>query len=521
MIVAVLGLFAATIRLLAARSAYPACGDAGHFVQHGVALANGVPGAMSSYWSQGMIVIAAVAVKLGLDPRYAMQLTTLVSGVAVVLLFLGVVWRLTGSRGLALVGGVILAVNPTMVQYSITGYSEMPYLALLMAGIWVGLSTTLNCFAKFGLAGALIGASGYFKGLDAAVAACGFGLYACLQGRARGLAQVLQAGIVPAAAFIVLLPLCIFTFVQDGSFTPGSKGGRAFLALGSDWADSKFVYAAEGMQLDERTTTEIASQLPKRVLLNFRDTLRIFSNQIYQKGFRIGTIWFSVIAVLTVLSLRQWKVRESLLPACMLLPQLFLLFLVLLHDRVLAPSLPWVVLLFLLAWRSCAPEGVGGKQTTVILLAVFLAVNARYAADAFANEFFWWRYVNIQKCAIALREIGGTDDDVVMAHGPSTAIEFNRTNPLKTVDVPYGTLEQIEKIALRKQVRYIVVSDAFRPHWPVARLFDDGVSAPENWILREELFFPEEEWTGWRGHPGERCRIYERLNQPEVLREGE
>jgi hypothetical protein len=45
----------------------------------------------------------------------------------------------------------------------------------------------------------------------------------------------------------------------------------------------------------------------------------------------------------------------------------------------------------------------------------------------------------------------------------------------------------------------------------VAKLFEEGMSAPENWILLEELVFPEEEWTGWRGHPGEKCRIYERM----------
>ena len=75
-----MGVFALGVRLGAAQRAYPCAGDAGHFVQHGVALANGVPGAMSTYWSQGMIALAAGGVKLGLAPRRVLQGATLVSG---------------------------------------------------------------------------------------------------------------------------------------------------------------------------------------------------------------------------------------------------------------------------------------------------------------------------------------------------------------------------------------------------------------------------------------------------------
>lgn len=98
-----------------------------------------------------------------------------------------------------------------------------------------------------------------------------------------------------------------------------------------------------------------------------------------------------------------------------------------------------------------------------------------------------------------------------MSYGPALAVEFNKTNPLKAVEVPYGTIEQVSEIADQNHVRFIVVSDVFRSHWPIARLFDEGVPSPANWTLREELVFPEEEWSGSRGHPAERCRIYERL----------
>ncbi|NLB65651.1 MAG: hypothetical protein GX803_04180 [Lentisphaerae bacterium] len=514
-VVATLGLFSAGIRLLAARSAYPACGDAGHFVQHGVALANGVPGAMSTYWSQGMIAIAAAAVKLGLDPRYAMQATTLVSGVAVVLLFLGVVWRLTGSRGMALIGGVILAVNPTMVQYSITGYSEMPYMAFLMTGVWVSLSPCVKPLLTYGLAGALIGVGGYFKGLDAAVAACGLGLFVLFQKSEGWRNKMTYASAVPVMAFVVLLPLCIFTYANSGSFTPGSKGGRAFLALGSDWADSKKVYAADGLQLEKSSSADIMRQMPSRVISNAKETFRIFNRQIFIKGLQMGTILFFLVLARLALSLWQERIKETLLPLCLLLLQMILLWLVLLHNRVLMPSLPWVVLLFLLAsqtemWRACIKSF--GRGSVSIILLIFLSVNLLYSQHAFASEFVWWRYANTKTCAKILKAHGGTDKDVVMHYGPQLAVEFNKTNPLKTVEVPYGTIEQVSEVADKFNVRFIVISDSFRSHWPVARLFDEGISAPENWVLLEELIFPKEEWTGWSGHPGERCRIYERRN---------
>lgn len=507
-----LALLAVGIRLQAARDAYPACGDSGHFVQHGVALANGVPGAMSTYWSQGMIAIAAGAVKMGLDPRRAMQATTLVAGLAVVLLFAGVIWRLTSSKGLSLVGGLVLATNPTMVQYSITGYSEMPYMALLMAGVWVALSPCGKPLFKYGLAGALIGTGGYFKGLDAAVAACGLGLFVLFQKSEGWRRKILHAGAIPAMAFIVLLPLCVFTYLNDGSFTPGSKGGANF-ALGADWADSKVVYAADGLKIEEKTAEELAKNIPVRVLKNIGDTIRLFNQQIFCRGLRMGTIWFSLIMAGVMAIIWHQKETQAILPLCLMGIQLGLLWLVFVHSRILAPTFPWLVLLILVAGSVFLKTDLSQrmKYAMGLFLLVFAVVNTRYALDAFTSEFVWWRYSNIQTCAKVLKAHGGTDEAVIMGYGPHLAVEFNKTNPLKTVRVPYGTIEQVAELAERNNVRFIVISDSFRSHWPVAKLFEEGMSAPENWILLEELVFPEEEWTGWRGHPGEKCRIYERM----------
>lgn len=507
LVVAVLLTVAAAVRIVAARQAYPVAGDAGHFVQHGVALAHGVAGALSTYWSQGMIVIAAGAVKVGLDPRYVLQTVTLVSGVGVTLLFAGLLWLLTGSRIMAIAGGLIIGTNPTMVHYSITGYSEMPYLFFLMAGVCVGASKGLPSLARYALAGMFIGMGGYFKGLDAAIAACGLGLYIMLRTEGGWQTKIRSAFPVPVAAFLVLLPLCVFTYQHTGSFTPGTKGGN-FL-LGEDWADSKVVYAAEGMRLEEKTASELVVEIAGRMGQNMAQTFRIIGGQIFIRGFRMGTIVFFLVCGCVFLKLWRERDRHAWLPVCLLGIQMGLLWIVFVHERILAPSLPWVILLFLLAiWTGLRriQWDFSRKCLVGFVWLLFVGVNACYAATVFTSEFFWWRYAHIQECAQTLKK-HGTDQDVVMSYGPHLAIEFNAGNPLKTVEIPYGTLAQVEERAHEHQVRFIVISDTFRSHWPIARLFDAGVSAPENWILCEELVFPADEMSGCSG---EKCRIYER-----------
>ena len=513
-----LAMLAAGIRWLAAAHAYPACGDASHFVQHGVALASGIPKAMSAYWSQGMIAIAAAAARAGGDPRCALQAATLLAGVGVVLLFAGVILRLSGSRRLALAGGLILAANPTLVHYSITGYSEIPYMFFLLSGVYCGLGSRQPPAWRYVLAGVIIGMGGYFKGLDAAVAAAGFGLYAFITSDCAWGCRLRRAGLPVIAAFLVMLPLCLYTHQEIGRFTPGAKGGQ--LIVGLDWKDSKKGYAAESTQFSASATSEPAPgisdlirEMPGRIRANAISTMHVFSDQIFQRGLRLGTLWFVVGLAGAVLVLWKNRVQAALLPACMLVLQIGALWLVFVLDRVLLPSLPWVVLSLLLAGREVLARYPIRGFAPALLLAAFTMVNVKYAVHAFTREFFWWRYPNLISCAAELRRLGGTDADTIMSFGPTLAVEFNRTNPLKTVEVPYGSIEQVGQVADQFDVRFIVLSDAFRPHWPISGLYADGAMPPRNWILRKELVFPEAEWDGRWGHPGERCRIYERTKQ--------
>ena len=389
----------------------------------------------------------------------------------------------------------------------------MPYMAFLLAGICAGLHKFRSPWVSHGLAGLMIGMGGYFKGLDAAVAAIGYGVYVMWRTHAWKRRIALEAAAAPIMAFFILLPLCTFTYMRSGSFTPGSKGGGNFL-IGSDWADSKVVYAASGLRIEERDKKQVIKEMPKRILMNSHDIVRIFNNQLFTRGLRVGTIWFGLGLVLAGSVLLKRRDEESRLPVCMLAFQLGLLGLVFVHNRLLVPSLPWLVLLFLQAGRMQFKSVSGNMSRSCwsgIVLALYVVVTGVYALASFNSEFVWWRYANTKACAKALRALGGNDQDVVMHYGPHLAIEFNKSNPLKTVEVPYGTIDEVEEIANNKQVRFIVISDTFRSHWPIAQLFVDGVTAPTNWILREELVFPEDKRSEGRAHPGERCRIYERL----------
>lgn len=507
-----LAVFALIIRILAAKEAYPCCGDAGHFVQNGIALSHGIPGSMSTYWSQGMIFIAALSELWNLDPRIAMQYTTIATGTLVVILIAALVLRLSNSLWLAIFAGLVCASNSTFVQYSITGYSESPYLAILLSGVYVGMGLVKSAPSSFRrslvisvTAGALIGLSGYFKGLDASVAAISFALYIGYIAIQKSRRLTVNSIVTLISAFVILLPLCIFTYQHTGTFTPGSKGNN--FVLGQDWKDSKIVYAAHPSDTSKSVSQSI-KEIPKRMLVNMKDVWRIFNAQLFTKGFRIGTIWFAITSVLVAAALLFWARQYLALPLFMLMLQTLLLSFVFVHDRVLFPSFVWVVLLLSFAVHSLWQRATSRWRYAIsAIMGIYLAVNSAYALSAFQGEFIWWRYQNTVGTAQHLKSIA-SEHDVVMTYGPHLAVEFYTNNPLKTVEMPFGTIEDVEIVAAKRDVRYIVVSDVFRGHWPIAKVFDPSTVLPSNWHIVDTVAF-EEDPEGFR-YPQEKVCIIER-----------
>lgn len=508
--IACIGILALVIRWWAAIKAYPCSGDAGHFVQYGVALAHGVPGSLSTYWSQMMIIFAYLAETLGMDPRYAMQYVSMVSGTIVVIVSALIAWRVTRHTVMMLITAGLCAVNPVLVQHSVTGYSEMPYLACMLLGVYVGIKQDRHPIMRAILAGSLIGVAGYFKGLDAAVAAVSMGLYLFIARKNSLPVGFAHASVISVTAFIVLLPLCIYTYQQSGKFMPGSKGGN--LALGLDWKDSKIVYAADPELAKKKTksTSEIIRMLPVRIARNIPDIYRIFNKQLFIKGFRMGTIWFGLICILWLYHVFRFERSLMWLPLCMLIFQLMLLSLVFVHSRLLVPSLIWIIFIvgaFLkIIWGRC---DVFRRYVMGVLIGVFMVVNAVYSFSAYQMEFCFWRYPHIIATAEKLKNIA-KDDDVIMTYGPHVAVEFYEHNPRLTVEMPYGTLEEVEAIAQKHGVQYIIVSDTFRSHWPISQVFEASSELPENWKIVETLRFDGDP-AGYR-YPSEQIMILRRTS---------
>ena len=493
------------IRWMAAREAYPTSGDGGHFVQYGVAMAHG-HAKLNVYWSQAMVLAAAGAERIGLDPRRVLQGISFVAGLLVVLLFARIATRLTRSWWWGMAAGLWAATNPTLTFYSVTGYSEMGYMAFLLGAVYVVLDGNTS-WKRDVFAGILLGIGGYFKGLDAAVAAVAFGAWR-FWGNAEKRWNWKRAMIVPVVAFAVLFPLCAYTFSETGQFTPGSKGESNFL-LGPGWKDSKVVYAADGLKT--RSYAESFRALPRQVVGNMHDFFQVANAQFFSRGLRLGTIWFGVLVAGVAWGLvRRRRIifgNGGVLLVLLVGIQVGLMLLVFVHDRMLAPTLPWLALLGLLGTRECL-DCLKGKARTVAMLTFggYCAVCGVYSFQVWRTEYAWWRYEHVIQVAEELALLGVEEEDVVMHYGPQLSIETHRENPLRTVEVPYGSIEDVGRIAKEKGVRFAAISDTWRGHWPIARIFDVGEAAPADWMLRKELVFEADEE---RGVPAERIRIYE------------
>lgn len=510
-------LFALVIRVIASINAYPVAGDAAHFVQHGIALAHGDLRGLSLYWSQGMIGLAALAEFLGLDPRYVLQWVNILSGSIVCVLFYGISCRVLRNRAIALVIALWACVNPKMVQYSVTGYSEMSYMLFLYFALLLfvcGLMDGRRVF--FVCTGLALGMGAYFKALDACVVigalvayATGWFLYA------KKYRSVINIGLMVLMFAGLIFPLCAYTYQRTGSFSPGSKGSN--FALGDNWKDSKFVYdveqklvsdtseGAEGMLL---FAVHHGKLIGVRWLSHMIEAVRLFNNQLFSDGVRLGSVIFSMTLLLC--SVVWWKRKQivmyGLLFVCLLTVSMICLCFV--HDRLLVPVLP-IVLLFVGSGVYCVFQDIRCPLWLCRLLGIFVILffvaNARLSAKSFENEFFFWRYQNVEYVGKELRNYAD-ESDIIMCQYPHLAIEFYKTNAMSFVEMPYGEITQVEQYCEKQDVDIVVVSDQFRSHWPIVSLYHEPELAPKNWFLKKKIVIPSRRWD----IPDETYLIYSR-----------
>jgi 4-amino-4-deoxy-L-arabinose transferase-like glycosyltransferase len=152
------------LRLYTAHHVFPAQGDAGHFVQHGVAFAHGVRPHISGFWALFPQIVAYGAANLGRDPLRSLQLFTVLCGSIVVFSSGALAWGLTRRPLAGVVCAMLVATNYSLIDISATGLSEPGYLACLLSGsaLW---AHSIASGRKIGIAAGMtiVAAALFFK----------------------------------------------------------------------------------------------------------------------------------------------------------------------------------------------------------------------------------------------------------------------------------------------------------------------------------------------------------------------
>jgi hypothetical protein len=92
-----------------------------------------------------------------------------------------------------------------------------------------------------------------------------------------------------------------------------------------------------------------------------------------------------------------------------------------------------------------------------------------------------WRLLNMAHVGSVMREFG-TEDDVIMHHGPAIPLTFFRTNMLNYVRTPYCDIETLADYSQNAGATLMVVSDDAYMHWPVIKEIING-ALPPGWEL--------------------------------------
>lgn len=511
-------LTAIAVRILAASYAYPTPGDALHFVQHAIAISNYGWEHMSSYWSQGMILLGVVAIKLGLDPQLFLQIISVVAGVVVVGMCMLIAHALTANRLHVIITGWLAATLPPLVHYSSIGFSEMTFMGLFLSGLYLtwlgGIKRPLLI-----VPGALFwGVSFYFKTADAKagtlavlVAACLFYRNKLLQFRWRWL----------CAAVIVLFTVFPQSYLSEISrYGSGSKLNN--LAWGREWADSKAMAALDRPWQDrmdylkENGTVSFLwhykEHMTKRVLLNVIDYYRVLNELCFKYTFRLGAGWFGVFGLGCLLVL-LFHGRPSVYLSLLILIGLpaLAMSLFFFHERLVVPSLPFIIVLFAYAIAlglSCLLNRTA-KAFVLFLVSSITLVNGYHASGYPLQATPWWEYTNRKYVADKIGTYINDGDRFMASGGAQFSLELGLSNPLVAMKLRYAPLEELDSYASDHMVRFILVSEQYRPHWPIHEVFSRAVVLPAGWEVVEDIEIPSKSWRV----PDDRWLLIERLDR--------
>jgi hypothetical protein len=515
---AAVALLALLLRWHVAGHSYPVRDDAGHFVQFGVELAGGNPEGLSAHWSLAPILTAAAAVRLDADPRRAVQAVTVAAGVACVVLAGALAALAFGSRRAGWLAGLLVATNPTMVDYSTNGMGEMPFMALALAAVCVAKKVRWEGWAGPVLALFLCGLAVYYRPVEAVVFAATLGAFGVLPALARRNGRRVAAWLLAGVVFAALaLPLVVHTARRSTFGGPSTK--IVNLAFGEYGYDSKAVFALEGPMAEEvgrlksvgaaRYLWERRAEFPARFARNVARLVRFARDETFAGPFHLGSGWMvALFAAGAVLEGRRGRLKQWPLLLCLGFGSALLTCLSFIHPRWVVQAVPYLLILLGGMADALADVSAGRRPWRIVLAAVVAWVAVSGAVLARRLPWDFWRYDNMPAVAEELRRHGG-EDDVLMTKGPQLPIGFYRQHPLRYVEMPYGTIEQTEAYAARKGVTLIALSDLSYPHWPVNEVFK-GAAPPANWELLVSPAFrfddprygpQEEKYLLYRRHP--------------------
>ncbi|NCC60189.1 MAG: hypothetical protein EOM12_04455 [Verrucomicrobiae bacterium] len=521
LLVMVAGIFsiALFIHCYAALTAYPIPGDAAHFVQHGIAWAKGNPNGMSTYWSQGMIALAAFFFRLGLDPAKGLQHVCVICGSLVVVIGALTAWKVfQQSRRVFAATGLLLGTSTALSQYSVCAYSEMPFILFLTLALFV-VMVGWEKEQKRGYiySAVLLGLGAYFKAMDACVWAAWITFCIMISGYRTCKTRIVFHGLLFGACFaLLLLPLVFMTYQKTGRIAPTTKGGN--LALGDSWSDSKAVYSLdhdsplwERKGYYERSGSlafiwRYRKTIMRRVVRNCLEACRIYSNQLFYRAFRLGTGFFLMgltgVIFFCIRERRIW--RQSLLLLGGVFFHTGLVSLNFIHDRLVLSNAIILMVLFG-GIAAYATFHIPRRFTAVFLLLCiyYLGQNSLYAIHAFQREPFYWRYQNTQQVGEYLKK-NFDDKTRIMVRFPHIAVHFYTNQLFRYVEMPYGEIQEIERFVDKNKVDLVIISDRWYVHWPINQLLA-GASLPDNWFEYSQIVCSGDEE---RGIPMERYVIY-------------
>ncbi len=493
-------LLALAIRLAAWTVAYPAPADVVHYVQAASQLARGGWHVWPAVFSPGPLLLATEAERIGLPSARVLQMLSLVCGVLAAAGFTLLASRVMGRWACGLLTGVFVATNPSLVYYSVNGYSEVPYLALLSL---VGLLVHDGFFRAGGhrfrgvLAFAALGVAAYFRTDEAhalALALAAVALLIAVRRRDRLLAASAIQGLLVFAALV--LPIYLLTFFATGRFAPGTK--YASLAVGDAAYDSKQYNSLHKpwepdmdrirLQGPVEYALEHKRDLAVRWVRNAGRSIRTINEELTVGAFRAGTGWFfSVVLVGGYMAWRMRRVGAWAFSLLFILVPVSLISLFMCQSRYLLQTLPFAFILAsdLVVEAVDRVRGRAGIGIAVLLAVYFFAKTAVWAVDYTAETA--WYFLNGQRAGEALRAYG-TDENVLMTQQYCVTLHFHDRYPERLAMLPYGTIDETEQYAADHNVDLIAISDSQYPHWPINALFH-GSAAPANWVLLKEMKF--------------------------------